>query len=251
MKYIAYLAILILVLFLSYSCEMKYQIKGNQNFQSSILFTEGYRWEMTEHYEGYYPDFSSDEENFFQVEIFDTTIYYYAYDSIINYEYRDTSYSHLYHYFKYNISGIMYNKTTGEESIREDFGDIGLFLVDKDEKAIYWKPSYGFFELYNFNVEIGDTIEHYVAYVKVIEDISFVRIGQYRLKRFHYISKTPDGFISDTGSYVEGIGTLTGLLQRQGKLEYFVIDGIKYTPNEIILEDKKTTDNNKMRTIIN
>ena len=213
---------------LLFSCEKKEQ--SNQDVDTSIplLFTEGYRCLSTKHDEGYnIIDYSYDF-----MESFDTTIIYYAFDSIISYNFEDTSFSYLFHCFKYKYTGIVFNRTTDEEMVYNQSGIYRLFRVDENGGAIYGESG-GFI----FNVEVGDTIGEYSVFTKVVTGISFVILGPYRLKRIQYATTFTDGTLYETDSYVQGILTMKGLFFDNVNLEYLEIDGIKYTPDDIIPEE--------------
>lgn len=250
MRHINTFLVIILLITIFISCEESTKLNDNISndtfIANPLLFTNAFSWKLTNYYSGYIPDPDNDSSSF-DVEIFDTVVYYYAYDSVINFEFPDTSYSITCHYFKYKESGIMYNKTTGEEIPRNFSGYAGLFQIREDERALYRENYYGgWYKLYDFNVEIGDTLRAMVSYAtgspvyyaNIVVDTSFVRIGPYRLKRYHWNEIWENGYISNKkGDYVEGIATLRGIIfNTYKKFESFTIDGLEYTPEEIIIE---------------
>jgi hypothetical protein len=257
MKNLVQILIFNLIIFLSISCEKNRYSDESLEIQYKkhpLLFTEGFKWVCTDQshidYIGYCYDEYCDsvvitDSNSY--EIYDTITYYYAYDSILEEYYEDTVYT-LGHFYMYDVISTKYNLNTGKKTQTNYRKDLGLLIVDDIKKIVFYRPWYNLFEHFNFNVNIGDTLEHRVSYATgfpvyyadIIVDTSFVRIGPYRLKRYYWKEIWENDYNSEVkGDYIEGIGTLHGPfnLNERGKLEYYIIDGIKYTTDDIIFED--------------
>lgn len=167
--------------------------------------------------------------------------------------------SNLFDNYQYQISGdtlintLTYHKVdrSGDfdchaAPLYPEIGYMGAFRNDIENKLVYFvaRDSLNEMLLYDFNLEVGDTIKGYLvesspwgeANISIIYNIDSILVGNDYRKRWHYAPNEIDPFMD--GYIIEGIGSENDLLgglqaihDMNGLLNCFSVDNQTLYPN--------------------